>query len=288
MIPAGGSGKLTAKLKINAGTSGSHAKSITVQTDAPQSPVLRLSLAYTAVNPITAVPNFRLYLNTVEGEPASVRVRLHRDDGEALEARVVEMKPAGSIEVKVEKVVDNGSSGEEGKGATGDLWIVAEILDTSSAINQNGVVVLATNHPQMPKLELPSYIRVRPMIELRPQAITLWPPEGGPNGTQSNIRISHSLRKPFEVTEVQVADPDLISAQVTSQAGQPIQAVLVSLVEGVAAADGPIQTVVRIATSVEGKEPLVVPVTITDRHKALRDRQRSLSSQAVPKKPATP
>lgn len=288
MIPAGGSGKLIAKIKISAGRSGTHAKSITVQTDAPQSPVLRLSLAYTAVNPITASPNFRLYLNTVEGEPGSVRVLLHRDDGEALEARVVEVKFAGPIEVTVEGFSHDGKSGAGGKGAAGDLWIVAEVPDTNSALNQNGTVVLATNHPRMPKLELPLYIRVRPLIEVRPQTITLWPPEGGPNGTQSNIRISHSSRKPFELTEVQVADPELISAKVTTQAGQPIQAVLVSLAEGVKAADGPIRTVVRIATSVEGRELLEVPITITDRHKALRGRQRSLSSQAVPKNPATP
>ncbi len=286
MIPAGGSGKLTAKIKVSAGSTGTHAKSITVQTDAPQTPALRLSLAFTAVTPISATPNFRLYLNTVEGEPSSVRILLHRDDGEPLAAQIEKVSLTEGVKLSIEAVPDGSTPEGSGRGIAGDLWIVAETLDGSPPVNQNGVVVLTTNHPQAPTLEIPIYLRVRPVIEVQPNAVKLWPSSGGPNGTSTRIRLSHNLRQPFEVTGVEVSDPKLLTARVTSQAGQPIQAVELTLADPTAPIEGQVRASLRISTSVEGKERIEIPVVITTRHEALRRQPLPAVKPAKPTAPA--
>lgn len=286
MIPAGGSGTLTAKLKVRAGSSGTHSKTITVQTDDPQTPVLRLSLAYTAVNPILGTPSLRLYLNTVEGESDSVRVRLHREDGQPLEARIVDLNVGDGVSVAVDPVADGKATGASPIETSGDLWVVAETVAGSGALNQNGAVVLATNHPEVPKLEIPVYVRVRPLIEVRPNPVKLWPASGGPHGTSAHIRLSHSARKPFTVTGVDVSDPNLISARTTSQPDRSIQAVEIALADGVELTDGQVvHASVTINTSVEEKAVVVVPVVVIDQHESLRRRRPSSARQPSPGSP---
>jgi hypothetical protein len=279
VIPAGGSGQLTAKIKINPGSSGSHAKNVTVTTDAAGAPVLRLTLAYTAVNPISASPRFRLYLNTVEGESESSRVLLHRTDGEALEAKIVEVTPNDRVTVSLEPVAATEDRGSN-RGTPGDVWVVAATREGVRTGNANGMVSLTTNDPRVPKLEIPLYLRVRPVLEVRPQSITLWPAAGGPGGMTAKIRLSHSSRQPFEVTGVEVSHPELLAARVASSAGQPIQAIAVNLSDDAAVGEGPIRGWIRLATSVPGKELVEVPVVITEQHEALKRSRRPLPSRS--------
>ena len=278
MIPAGESGTLAATVKTNLGRTGRQTKSISVDTDVPDAKRLRLTVSYNVVTPIVASPGYRVALNAVEGTASSSRILLHREDGEPL---VVELEKAGVPE-SVSLTLEPVTAPEKGEGRaepkTGDVWIVASVDGTGGAMNHNGVVTLTTNHPEAPRIEVPVYVRVRPMIDVRPQQVNLWPPEGGRHGSTTLVRLSHSERREFKVTSVEVSDPKLLTAVLESQGAQRMHSVRVSLADGISLNGSNAEATVRIATSDEAKPTIDIPVAITTESRAVRRK-------AAPKTP---
>jgi hypothetical protein len=226
-------------------------------------------VSFTAVTPIEAMPAFRLYFNGVEGSTISERVLLHRADGQPLDARLVGTTLERGITVELAPV----QGGEEPVGRLtpqpGDQWLVAT-LESAAAGNHDGMITLATNDPRASKLELPLIVRVRPVIEMRPSPVRLWPADGGPSGTSMLVRLSHSQRSAFEVTGIEVADPKLVSAKLDSSGSQQIHSLRVTLAEGVTVAEGTLRTTVRIATSDSTRPLLELPVEVSVRHQGAR------------------
>lgn len=240
-----------------------------MQTDAPGAESLRLTVAFNAVTPIIAVPAYRVYFNVVEGSSASQRVRLHRADGEPLEARLVK----SSLEqgLRVELAPAEGTEERVGQLAPqpGDQWLVAT-MEAPAAFNHDGLITLATNDPRAPVVELPLIVRVRPIIEVRPSPVRLWPADGGPGGASVLVRVAHASREAFEITAVEVVDPKLVTAKLESVGSQPIHSLRVGLAEGVTVADTVLRTTVRIATSNPSKPRIELPVEVVPQHEAAR------------------
>lgn len=242
-----------------------------METDAPGAQSLRLSVAFTAVTPIEAAPSFRIYLNTVEGSSASQRLLLRRGDGKPLEASVVK----ASLENGLRLELAAPGEGDQAVGRmipqAGDLWLVATVDAPAAVTEHSGAIVLATNDPRAPTLELPLAVRVQRAIELRPSLVRLWPADaGGPGGVTALVRVAHSGRGSFEITGLEVADPKLVTAAQESVGSQPIHSVRVSLVEGVTAEQVGSRTAVRITTSDSLRPHLELPVELIERQLAAR------------------
>lgn len=217
-----------------------------------------------------AAPSFRLYLNTVEGSSVSQRLLLRRADGQPLEARVVK----ASLERGLRLELAQAREGEEAVGRTtpqaGDLWLVATVEAPAAVAEHSGAIVLATNDPRAPSLELPLAVRVQRAIDLRPSLVRLWPAEGGPGGASALVRVAHTGRGSFEITGLEVADPQLVTATLESSGSQAIHSVRVSLAEGITAAQVGLRTTVRIATS-EPLRPLIeLPVEFIEQRLGAR------------------
>jgi hypothetical protein len=56
-------------------------------------------------------------------------------------------------------------------------------------------------------VEVPLIVRVRPMIEVRPSPVRLWPADGGPGGASVLVRVAHAGHAAFEVIGIEVVDP---------------------------------------------------------------------------------
>lgn len=231
---------------------------------------MRLSVAFNAVTPIVVAPSFRLYLNTVEGSSVSQRLLLRRADGQPLKARVVKATLERGLRLELAQPKD----GEEAIGRmtpqAGDLWLVGTVDAPAAVVEHRGTIVLATNDPRAPSLELPLGVRVQRAIDLRPNLVRLWPAEGGPGGASALVRVAHTGRGSFQITGLEVADPQLVTATLESTGSQSIHSVRVSLAEGVTAAQVGRRSTVRIATSDPLRPLLELPVELVEQHLAAR------------------
>ena len=284
MIPAGGSGKLKAKVKTSTGRSGRQNKSIAVHTSSPAAGSIRLTLGYNVVTPIVASPSYRIYVNGVEGTPETHKLLLHRADGQPLEAKIDKVSAGDGVDVRLETVTTPEAGQGKVMAQVGDLWLVTEVGEVPGGFVHSGLVVLSTNHPESPRLDIPMSLRMRPLIDVRPGTVQLWPADGGPGGTEVYVRLSHSQRVEFEVKAVEVADPKLISAELISEGAQKIHSVRVFLPEEFAGVESSVSTSVRISTSEVGKPVFDLPVTVSPRHAALRRSVR----RPVPKPAGSP
>ena len=284
MIPAGQSGKLEATVKTKVGRAGRQTKSISVETDAPEAQRMRLSVTYNVVTPIIASPGFRVMLSTVEGTATTNRILLHRADDKPLAVELDRSSVPEGVEVSLETVTTGDESDGRQKPNPGDVWVVATMEGTVDAMNHNGIVTLTTNHPEAPRLEVPIYIRVRSIIDVRPQRVNLWPSEGGPHGTTTLVRLSHGARGTFEVTSVEVSDPKLLTAELQSQGAQKMHSVRITLADGISLNGSDAEATVRVATSDAAKPVIDIPVAITTTSRAAR---RSSVSTTRPSTKAT-
>ena len=69
MIPAGGSGKLTARVATKPGQNGRVSKSVTVFTDEPGAQPRQLVFNFEASSPVMVLPRQTLYLRGQVGVP---------------------------------------------------------------------------------------------------------------------------------------------------------------------------------------------------------------------------
>lgn len=283
MIPAGGSGQLTARVTTKSGTSGKLAKNISVETDAAGAEHLRLRVTFSVVTPIEATPAHRVYVNTLEGAAKTQRVLLHRADGEPLELTMEKATINDGVTIEILPGAPDGNP-EAGLPAAqaGDQWLVVTVDGTSGALDHSGAVVLATNDPKAPRLEIPLIVRVRPLIDVRPSPVRLWPPDGGPDGTSALVRLGHGGRVKFEINSLEVDNPELVSAELVSQGAQQIHSIRVALKDGVTVEGQKLQTSVRIATSDRAKPVVKLPVEIFAHNQVVRRRPPTGRRPAAP------
>jgi hypothetical protein len=265
VIPAGGSGTLTAKVKTKATQNGRLSKSVSVQTDAPGAEHLRLMLSFKVFTPIVASPRFRIYLTTTEGETASERLLLHRTDGEALELTPISNSVRSAVEVRVQPVKKAEEIKPRMKAEAGDVWLEVELKKSDQAFTHNGKVVVATNHPDAPRIEIPMVIRVRPLIDVRPAVASLWASGSSGMGRSTMVRLTHGGAGVFRVTGVEVSHPELFTASVLSNERQRSHNLRVSLADEVTAEslDEKIKGTVRLRCADTSKTIVEIPVELS-------------------------
>jgi hypothetical protein len=211
VIPAGGSGKLTAKMKTAATQQGAMSKSVAVTTDAPGAERLTLSMTFRAMPAVKVLPKDRVYLVGLVGEQPSTTLVLRRSDGEPLTITGVESSDPRLL-VTTEKVEKSGVEGRT-EIMPGDVKLIATVAKDVEAVTVNGQLSVHTNHPDAATIRVPVAFRLRSVIEPRPEHPVLVLEEGNAAGRNTLFRVQHNRRKSFRVTSLTPSAPDLFSAK---------------------------------------------------------------------------
>ncbi len=271
VIPAGGSGKLVAKVATKAGQMGRLSKTVSVSTDLPSRRALSLRVDMTVVTPVMVLPQMRLSVSGIEGQRTSDGVLLRRTDGEAL--RVEVDAPVEPLEVRILSAVsaDASAAAARHKPQANDLWLELSAPETASAIARSGQLRLRTNHPEVPILEVPFMLRVRSMIEARPAQVRLWVSEGKQVATAAIVRLVHNGQAAFPVTSVATSHPEVFSAGL-SASGEPSVAhnVWVRVVDDTDRLGLPIQGLVTVGVGGSPERTVTIPVVVAPRRVAQR------------------
>ena len=231
VIPAGGSGTLTAKMKTSSVQNGMVSKSISVETDSPDLRTARLRFTVDIEAPIIAKPRLRFVLSVIEGNTGNVGLALHRADGEALEILKTEID-VGGLRVTAEPIA-KADKRDRIELLPGDVWLELAVDPAAKPVSNRGSIRLTTNHPQAPELEVPYVLRVRPLIESRPPQVNLWLSGGTAEGRSTIVSLNQNGKKAFRITDAEVSHPELFWAKFSSTQAAPRQTVRVGLVEGV-------------------------------------------------------
>jgi hypothetical protein len=277
VIPAGGSGRLTARIKTSPSQNGRVSKSINVGTDAADARSLRLRFTVDVYAPIVAKPRLRLTASGLEGEGTRARVLLHRADGEPLEISSVETgNPA--VRARVDRV--NKKEGNSGKTAEeGDLWL--EIVSNHDAAPGmlTGTVRAATNHPDAPELVVPFSIRIRSLIEAYPTGVRMWLPlPGGRDGRSAIVTLKRNGNLEFTITAIEVSHPEIFTAAANSMAPAVRQALRVNLVDDLSRDTfrASVEGWIVVRTDDPEKPKVEIPVIVSPK--------RSLSRRSLPRR----
>ena len=268
VIPAGGSGTLTARIETTVAQHGKVSKSVTVHTDAPGFDSFRLVINFEAVASIIASPRLRLHLNAVEGERGTGRILLHRPDGERLQ---ISAPPHGAAELPVDLdlvgIPGTESTAVSGgvRAVPGDVWLEASLAPHGESLRWTGTVAVETNHPDAPTLEVPISVWVRPVFDVRPQRVNLWVPEEARDMQPVTVRVTHAARRAFEITDIEVSHPDLFSANALTESARRFHTLRVQLRDGVDVSklEGPLQGWLRFHSSDPAKPLIEIQVGLS-------------------------
>jgi hypothetical protein len=297
VIPAGGSGRLTATVKTVEGQNRRISKSITVVTDVSGARPLVLRFTVEVYSPIVVRPSYRLYLTTLEGDAGRTRVVLHRIDGEALKISEVVAEHPELLVRTLPVTSESGPSSDDAgtkdlweemaarrrpiDAAPGDVWIELSTPATLAPGNINGALRLKTNDPEAPELSLPYMVRVRPMIEVRPAAVRMWlSPEGGMHGRSAIVALRHNQGKEFAITGVTTSHPDIFKAAANSAGSAARQIIRVSLIDGLEeeTLSGTVEGWIEVTTDNPNRSLVEIPVIVAS--------NRALSRRPVATRPA--
>ncbi len=297
VIPAGGSGTLTARIKTVEGQNRRFSKSITVVTDATDTRTLMLRISIEAYSPIVVRPSNRLHLASFEGTAGRARVVLHRVDGEALEvAEAVADHPqllVRTLPVTHQGVPESNGAGEENlwqemaarrrpiEAAEGDVWIELSTRETLAAGNMIGTLRLKTNDPEAPNFSLPYAVRVRPLIEVRPATVRMWlAPVTGTEGRSALVALRHNGGEEFAVTGVETSHPEIFVAAANSTGSAARQAIRINLIDGLDADGfaGSVEGWIEVTTDNPSRPVVEIPVVVSP--------TRALARRPVANRPA--
>ncbi|MCU0302831.1 MAG: DUF1573 domain-containing protein [Thermoanaerobaculales bacterium] len=266
VIPAGQSGKLTAKVRTTTAQSGPFSKSVAVTTDAPGAERLNLSVTFTIVNAVTVLPRPQVSLAGVEGDISSATVVLRRGDGGDLEIGDV-VGVDERLEVSWTRVTDPGlAAGQQVR--PGDVVLTVATRPGTAAAMLNGTFGVTTNHPDAERVDIAYGLRLRPVIEARPESLRLILQEGNQAARMALVRVQHNRREGFRITGIACSKPELLRANlVDGDVEQQVHTVAVMLQDDVmpgALGERLLESLV-LTTDDPGRERLEVGVLVEPR-----------------------
>jgi hypothetical protein len=268
-------------MKTTPTQNGRVSKAVTVSTDAPGAESLRLRFTVDVQMPIVAEPVFRFTLNTVAGSTAAARLLLSRSDGKPLAILgtvvplpklTVTTRAVGEAAAPDSPVGDRDQTpwgmAEPAKGlkpAAGDVWVEMAVAPSLAAGRYSGEVEMATNDPRAPEIAIPFTVRVRPLIEARPDVVRMWAaPEANDPGRSAIVTLSRYGGGKFAVTAVEVSHPKVFTAVAYNSQASPQQTIRVGLAEGIGteALHGGVEGWIRVTTDDPEMPQLEIPVLV--------------------------
>jgi hypothetical protein len=233
VVPAGGTGTLTAKIKTTSVQHGPISKSVAVTTDAPGAQRLMLNVKFTAVSLVSVLPRAQMNLRGVKGEVAETSVVLRRGDGKPLEVTDIESTD-DRIVITTEQVLEERQVGRQ-KARIGDVVITAKTTPDLQPVMANGRFSVRTNHPDAEPVDIVYAIRLLPTIEARPDRVRLILQEGNDPARSALLKVQHNRRGTFRLTGVKASKPELIQARlIDGDREQKVHNVAVSIQDDVA------------------------------------------------------
>ena len=279
VIPAGGSGKLVAKITTSMSHDGKLSKSVSVATDAEDARGIYLRFTIDVHSPITAKPRFGVVVNGVEGEPASGRVLLHRVDGAELEIEDLETSNT-SLAVLAEPVMERKKE-DDVTAEPGDVWIEVATDQKMAATRERGTITLETNDPMAPQLVIPYSLRILPVIQAQPEVVRLWPSAAkSSQGRTGQISMQRNREGEFAITSVEVSNPKVFSAKAVSTDAAAKQVVSISLADDLTREkmEGSIHGWIKIGTDDPERRSIEIPVIVAPTRKLSRQPPKTLSA----------
>jgi len=246
-------------------------KSISVRTDAADHRNLNLRFSVDVRAPIVFKPNPRLVISTLEGQETSKRVLLRRADGETLEILSAETDDQ-TLVVVTEPVVKKERTNDF-EAAPGDVWLELFLPADSPIGSRTGKLRLATNDPVAKSFEVPFAMRVRPIIDHRPDGVRLWPtPSRSGDGYSGFVNLNRAGEGSFTITGIDVSHPEVFSAAAVSAEPAGRQTVRVELAAGLGpeAITSTIEGWIEIRTDDPVRTKIDVPVVVASNREGTR------------------
>jgi hypothetical protein len=227
VIPAGGSGTLTAKVHTRSTQTGAVSKSVSVTTTDPAAQRLMLGVSFRVTAPVAVLPRPQIYLSGVQGDQPQSVVLLRRDDGEPLEVVSVESE-GGRLELSTSTVTE-AQRVDRVQALPGDVALRARVAGGVTDANANGTIRVTTNHPKAATVDIVYSLRMRPVVEARPMQVRLVLEEGNSAGRTGLLRLQHNRGTGFSVTGLRPSDPSVFRSEVVGTEGAPSSVHTVSI-----------------------------------------------------------
>jgi hypothetical protein len=246
-------------------------KSIAVRTDAKGLASVNLRFSVEVRAPIEFKPNNRLAISTIEGQETRKRVLLRRADGESLQIFSAETGDQTLVVVTEPVVKEEKTNNYE--AALGDVWLELVLPADSPIGSRTGKLRISTNDPVAKSFEVPFAVRVRPLIEHRPEGVRLWPtPSRSGDGYSGFVTLNRNEKGFFTVTGIDVSHPEVFSAAVVSSEAAKRQTVRVELAEGLGpeAISSTIEGWIEISTDDPIRSKIEVPVVVASSREGTR------------------
>ncbi|HLF56580.1 MAG TPA: DUF1573 domain-containing protein [Thermoanaerobaculia bacterium] len=251
-IAPGAKGTLRATLDTS-NLEGALSKSVTVISNDPAQPRVVLTIRLEVVSYVRVSPSFARLLQVQSMPPAATAVNLWTEDGTALELGAIETG-AEWVEARARRA----EASERRDGGPAEQWRLEVTLRPEAPLGPlTQTVVVATNHPKQPKVEVPLSGFVRPVLSAQPAAADFGSLGPRADPKQFVLKLFNFGGEPVEVRS---ATTDLDFVTVTIEPDDPGRRFRIRLVVGADAPKGKFEGTLRIETS-SGVMPTVeVPV----------------------------
>lgn len=191
-VPPGGESKISARL-ILAGRSGPQQKTILIESNDPEKPQFTLTLKGVAGAAINVQPAQILLNNLPAGSKPSANVILSSGDGERFSIKAVD-STSPQLEAQVTTI-------EEGRAYRIDL----STREPIEAGLFRASVVIQTDHPKRPSVEVPVIFVSQRELVVAPREIVFERPAADP--VSRFVLLRHADGTPVEIDRVEPPDP---------------------------------------------------------------------------------
>jgi hypothetical protein len=266
VIPAGGTGTLTAKIKTTSTQNGPVSKGIAVNTNAAGAERLMLNVRFTAVSAVMVLPRAQINLRGIEGDTPAASLILRRGDGEPIEVTKIDNTDERLI-ISAEKVDDERQVGRH-KTRPGDVILSVTIRPDLEAVTAAGRFRVRTNHPDARPIDVPYGIRLLPLIEARPERVRLILQDGNVQGRTALLRVQHNRRGQFRITEASASEPEIVKVHlIDGDVEQQVHSLAIMLQDEVEPGDlrGRIYETVTLKTDDPAVPEVSIAVNIQER-----------------------
>jgi hypothetical protein len=229
-------------------------KAVTVVTNDPDSPRAVLTIRAEVLSYVRVSPSYARLLQVHSLEPATVTVHLWAEDGTALEL--------GAIDTGADWITASARRAEPSehrKGGADEQWRLEVSLAPEAPLGPlTNVLVVETNHPRQPRVEVPLSGFVRPLLSTVPPVAdfgALGPRARNPG--QFVLKLFNFGKLPIEVHS---AETDLDFITVTVDPDEPGRRYRLRLALASDAPRGKFRGTLRVVTSSDVQPTVEVPV----------------------------
>lgn len=252
-IAAGETGEVHATVDTTS-LAGPNAKAITVFTSDPENPRIQLTVQSDVKPFLTVAPGYARFTTFVREERDQTQSQLlSAPDFEGLEVVGVE-SPADFVEVSYREA----RADERAEDAAGKQWRIDVTLDKSAPIGPVADhVVVRTNHPKQPTVEIPISGFVRPMVAVTPPSVDFG--QVDPSESQEwGVLVRNFGEQPLVIEGVSSSVPGLDVKIETLREGEQFRLILEPTP---AMRKGPFQGTAEIRTNIAQQPTLSVELS---------------------------